>query len=119
MSLRLRIKYQYRNLRDIFTHLKMPAFCTSTAARLLLAGLLVMAGGLYVRQVNLVTTSGYAVEQLEQKIAASSSQTKQLETELAAAESLVSIHKRLPELGLVAAGEITRLKVTSGAVAGR
>lgn len=116
MSLRLRLKYQWRSLRGIFYGLALPSFLAGRAARLVLAVLLVLSAGAYVMEVNAFTTNGYEVQRLEHRQAELSSQTKQLETELAAAGSLASITKRVPELGLVPAGAVVQFKAASGLV---
>lgn len=111
MSLRLRLKYQWRSLRGTFYGLALPSFFTGRAARLLLAFLLVVSAGAYVLEVSALTTGGYEVERLEQRRADLDSQTKQLETELAATGSLANIAQRVPELGMVPAGAVVRFKI--------
>lgn len=120
MSIRLRIKYQYRSFLQFLTYWRMPAFVDSQRVRVMVSALVVLVGAAYVFEVNAVSTSGYAVEQLETKLASLQISNQELTTQLASAESLTALKNRLPELRMVAPTRVVRVVApVAGTVAER
>jgi outer membrane murein-binding lipoprotein Lpp len=109
MSLKLRIKYQYRNFLQFFTYWQMPAFVDSRRARWAVCALLVVVGGAYIFEVNALATRGYEVEQLEAKMSELQTSNQELATDLAAAQSLTALKTKLPELNMVEPTKVVRL----------
>jgi hypothetical protein len=76
-----------------------------------------MAG--YFFEISHLTTSGYEIAKLEKRVDALQDESKQLNTELAAAQSISRIQKRLEAINMVPAGSIKYIKYSETVVAQR
>ena len=115
MSFRLRAKYQMRRFKEFcLLFLRLPVFLQAYAARVTLLVLVVLAAGLYVWQVSALTSGGYEIKRMEEKIVALKTENQKLETDLAAAESLAFLETRLLGFNMVPATKVIRIKAARG-----
>lgn len=112
MSIRLRVKYRFRSLKNFFSAWSIPGWLNSWAARSLLAGLLIFAGGLYIFQINAISTRGYQIHTLEQEVAGLGEDVQKLASEAASYQSMASIQKRLSSLQMLPAGSVSYFKAS-------
>jgi len=110
MSIRLRIRYQFRQFFNSFRAITLPAWVTGATAKILVVGLTVVLGVGYIFQTNSLSTSGYVTHTLENKVATAQNEIQKLEAAVAANQSLSSIQKRLPEVNMV---EVASVKYIS------
>lgn len=120
MSIRLRIKYKYRSIEQVckmmWRHLTLPAFLTGKMARVVLGALVVTTAVGYAFQVNTLSTSGYQIHTLEKQMAGLQTELQTLNTDIAAAQSLTNIQKRLAGTGLLPGSSAVQLKPTGEVV---
>lgn len=119
MSIRLRVRYQFRSFFHYVFAFSVPEFLTGTFAKVTVTTLafLLMIG--YVVQISELTTGGYEIATLEKSITALKDENKTLNTELAASQSMTSIKKRLNEISMVRAEQIKYVRVQDNVVAQR
>ncbi|MBI5729451.1 MAG: hypothetical protein HY983_04420 [Candidatus Magasanikbacteria bacterium] len=114
MSIKLRLKYRYRSVRQFVASVSMPAWIWTGSTKGAVAVLIAVVGIGYMFQTNTIGTSGYVVQTLEQQIATVNDETRKLNSELATAESLANIKERLKGLGgdmaMVAASDVQYLR---------
>lgn len=84
----------------------------------LLVMLVIMTGG-YVFQTTAVSVKGYDLSDLEHQVSLLKRDTQAVDVQIAEYRSMDSIHKRLPELNLVAATEVSYVSAMGTAVARR
>ncbi|MDO8626034.1 MAG: hypothetical protein Q7K39_01070 [Candidatus Magasanikbacteria bacterium] len=113
MSIKLRLKYQFRSWRAYWSLWRVPRWLGLLPARVAILASVGAMAVLYIVGVSNVSTAGYEVQKLELKIAELNSSNKKIETELAAAESLTAISVRLSAVNMVSAGKVTRLKAAA------
>lgn len=110
MSLKLRVHYKYRAFLNFFLALKLPSWLTSTSSRLIVGVALVAVVAAYVMQVS-NATSGYRLQNLETQTAVLQKNIQDLQTEVAANQSMPSIQNRLAGANLVSAPSIQYISV--------
>lgn len=71
----------------------------------------------YLVQVNTLATKGYAIRELERKIAFQKKDNERVQLEIIEKQSMSALHKRIAELGLVDAGRIEYLSATASVAA--
>ena len=89
---------------------------TGAAARLIVTVAVVGLGVAYILVTNAAATSGYEIQRLEKQIDATDNELRRLSAEVAAAQSMGSIQKRLPELTMVPVAEIRHLRLVNDLV---
>lgn len=99
MSIKLRLKYRYRSLRQFVESIRLPAWVWSNWTKGVVSVLIVISAVGYMFQINSVGTSGYALHTLEQRIASANDDMQKLNSELATAESLANVEERLKASG--------------------
>lgn len=99
MSIKLRLKYRFRSVRQFVDSVSLPDWVWSTSTKGAVAVLIVVMSVGYMFQINTLGTSGYVVHTLEKQIAAVNDETQKLNSELASAESLSNVKERLQVSG--------------------
>src|SRR3989338_3022211 len=107
MSFKHRVIHRYESILNFLGNMIMPAWLMSTKMKLVLVSLVPVLAFGYVYQINTVSTSGYIIHNLEKKVQAVSIETRQLETQVAEHQSMVSIQKRLSDLAMIMAPKVT------------
>ena len=114
MSLRLTIKYKFRAAvhmcKLVWHSFALPGWLTGRVSRVVLGSLVVVMAVAYAVQINSLSTSGYAIHTLEKQINGLQSEVQTLNTNIAAAQSLTTIQKRLAGLDLVPGSGAPQLK---------
>lgn len=85
---------------------------------MVLVALLVLVGGAYIVKTNELSTTGYQIHDLENKVAVLKDDTSKLEVQIASLQSMPAINRRLGELKMVAPVSVSYLK-TEAVVARR
>lgn len=108
MSIKLRLKYRYRSVRQFAGSISLPSWVWNGWVKGIVGVLVIVMGVGYMFQINAVGTSGYVVHTLEQQIASVNDETQKLNSELASAQSLSNIKERLKDVGgdMVAASQV-------------
>ena len=114
MSLRLTFKYKFRAAvsmwRMVWHSLALPAWLTGRASRIVLGAVVMIMAVAYAVQINSLSTSGYAIHTLEKQISGLESELQTMNTDIAAAQSLTTIQKRIAGLSLVSESGAAQLK---------
>ena len=114
------MKYKYRAMesvwRSVVHRLTLPSALTGKVARGFLASLVVASALAYAFQINTLSTSGYQIHALEKQMSGLQGEIQKLDTDIAAAQSLTSIQKRLAGTGLLLANSAPQLKSTGDIV---
>lgn len=114
------MKYKYRTLqmmwRSLLHRLTLPAFLTGKLARMALGTMVVAVAIAYAFQINTLSTSGYQIHSLEKQMAGLEGEIQTLNTDIAAAQSLTNIQKRLAGTGLLPVNNAPQLKPVGEAV---
>lgn len=118
MSFRTKIQSQYRQFVRFFQMYLFPTWLGSTPTKVVVTCLVFIVGVCYIFEISILSTSGYIISSLEKQVATEQNTIQKLQTEIAMNQSMVSIQKRLPSLGMVPVPGITRLN-NSAAVARR
>ena len=118
MSIRLRIRYQFRHFFNSFRVITLPAWVTGVTTKIVVVGLAVVLGIGYIFQTSSLSTSGYVTHTLEKQVASAQNEIQKLEAEVAANQSLTNIQKRLPEVQMVQVASIKYIS-TDAAMAKR
>ena len=113
MSLRRQIKYKYQYGVNFLRSLHLPAWAVGMRARVILTLLVLVLGVAYIGQTSSLSTSGYEIQHLEHRITVLNNDLQRLSTEVAAAQSMTSIQKRLPTIQMVAVTDVKYLKINS------
>ena len=71
----------------------------------------------YLVQVNSLATKGYAIRELEKKIASNQKENERLQMQIVEAQSLGTLQKRIDALQLVKSDRIDYIKPSQSAVA--
>lgn len=74
-------------------------------------GMVVLMGFTYLVQVNRVSTSGFEIQELEQRVKGLKKENSKLELEAARLESLNAIAERVQELNLVSTEKVDYLEI--------
>lgn len=119
MSLKQRWFYSYHSFLDSVAVVTMPEWMFSVRTKVVLFSLMVITALAYLIQINTLSTSGYVIHTLEQKVAVVTVETQKLETEVAAHQSMISIQKRLPELAMQKTSKVTYIEHIATPVAQR
>jgi len=98
---------------------QLPRWLVSTRTRMVLVVLITGVGVGFLFQTNNVSTSGYVVHNLENKIADIQSQNEKLATQVASYQSMASIQQRLTDENMTPAAKISYLKGVTNQVAER
>lgn len=98
MSIKLRLKYRCRSIRQFVESVTVPAWVWGGWIKGVIGILIIAAGVGYMLQINAIGTSGYSVNTLEKRIAAMNDEIQRLNSEAASAQSLSNIKERLEEL---------------------
>lgn len=108
MSIKLRLKYRYRSVRQLIESVRLPAWVWSKWIKGIVGILVVVMGVGYMFQINAVATSGYVLHTLEKQIAVVNDETNKLDSEVASTQSLSNIKERLKAVDsdMVAASQI-------------
>ena len=114
MSLRLTVKYKFRAAvsmwRMVWHSLALPAWLTGRASRIVLGAVVMIMAVAYAVQINSLSTSGYQIHSLEKQMAGLQGEIQKLDTDIAAAQSLTNIQKRIAGLSLVSGNSAPQLK---------
>lgn len=97
--------------------LRQCLFASRTAVNLLLLGVALFFGALYLIQVNRTATSGFAVKDLNQQITELKENHQKLELRVADLQSLQQIQSATERLELVARTKLEYVQPTGGTVA--
>ncbi len=119
MSLKRRLEYQCRLLRNFVGVWSLPEWATGKTVRVILVFLFLLASVAYVFKTSSLSTSGYKIQKLEREIASLGAEEQKLEIEKARLQSITNIQKRLTEIKMVAAPGIKYLNLQAPAVAKR
>lgn len=95
MSFRLRLKYRCRSLRQKFSILRLPRWFDGLGIRIFLAAAILLLAGGYMLETSRLSTSGYKIYAWEEELADIAAETKRLEIELAAEQSMTHLEQRL------------------------
>ena len=108
MSIKLRLKYRYRSVRQFVDSVSLPVWVWSGWVKGIVGILAIVVGVGYMFQINTIGTSGYVVYTLKKQIAAVSDEIQKLNSEVASVQSLSNIKERLREVDgdMVAATQI-------------
>lgn len=119
MSIRLRVRYQFRSVVRMFLSFRIPTFLTGTASKASIYALVIFLLVGYVSKISHLTTGGYEIASLEKKVAMLSGESEKLSAEVASYQSIASIQKRLPGISMVPAKNVNYIKLNSLVVAER
>lgn len=119
MSPAFRVYYRYNhstlgNIQSFFKNFSLPAWADGLAIRVVMLGLIALVAIGYVFKTNSLSTSGYKTYALEKQISVLKQETDQLLTQVAEAQSLSTINKRLGEVKMVQASGIKYINANSG-----
>ena len=116
MSIRLTVKYKFRAAvsmwRMVWHSLALPTWLTGRASRIVLGAVVMIMAVAYAVQINSLSTSGYAIHSLEKQISGLESELQTMNTDIAAAQSLTNIQKRIAGLNLTPGNGAPQLKPT-------
>ena len=104
---------QEKSKRSLLEGIKVNSFIIS----LIIVGLIVISGTLYLVQVNYVATKGYQIRDFEQKINTLKDQNKKLSVEIIKLQSSVELEKKIRELSMVRVNQFDYLTRSDNAVA--
>ncbi len=119
MSLRLRVRYQFRSITRFIFSFRVPSFLTGNTAKLTVSTIVFFLLVGYVMKISSLSTSGYEIANLEKKVAVLSNESVKLSAEVASYQSIASIQKRLQGVAMVPVKNINYIKVGATAVAER
>lgn len=119
MSPAFRVYYRYDRstfgrVVSFVKNFNLPMWTDSLAIRGVLLGLIVLVAVGYVFKTNSLSTSGYKTYDLDKQISVLQQDVDQLQTQVAEAQSLTTINKRLGEIKMVQATDIKYLSAEVG-----
>lgn len=117
MTIKHQIQNHYSGLVDSVASIEMPNWLNGLGMRLALVVCVAVFGILYLFQTGDTAAAGYEIHNLEKKSADLSDEIKNLEVKVADYSSLVYIKKRVPELKMVAVGQVKHLTPVGAVVA--
>lgn len=85
--------------------------------KVVICGMVVLMGLTYLVQVNKVSTSGFAIQDLEQRVKELKKENAKLELEAARLESLNTIEERVQKLNLVSVEKVDYLEIPDSQLA--
>lgn len=85
--------------------------------KLVIIGMAILMGFTYLVQVNKVSTTGFEIQELEQRAAELKKENTKLELEAARLESLANIEQKVQELNLVSTEKVDYLEIRDSQVA--
>ena len=117
MSIKRQFQYQYKNFRDAFYSLELPAWINCRAVRASLLIITLFFGSAYVIKTASSASSGYEIYRLENKTQVLQQEISKLEVDLADQSSLITINKRLKEVNMVSVGNLSFYQPSGQSVA--
>jgi len=108
MSYQRRLQAHYNNLIHAVCTISLPTWVTGRTVRVGLMGMVMFLSVAYLLQINSAATRGYEAHELEKQVTELSTQVQNLEIKIADAGSMNNIQKRLQNMNLVTAEQITR-----------
>ena len=117
MSIKRQFQYQYKNFRDAFYSLELPAWVNCRAVRASLLIVTLFFGSAYVIKTASSASSGYEIHRLKNKTQILQQEISKLEVDLADQSSLITISKRLKETSMISVGSLSFYKASAQPVA--
>ena len=111
------MNYVRRYVESITRGGAIPEWLKGRAARGIYLGILVLLVFAYVREVSAAATSGYEMRDLQNKVASLNEEIRGLDVQVAAANSLPVLEKRIANSGLTRADNITYMSAVGSVVA--
>lgn len=87
--------------------------------KILLFAATVIIGALYIWQVNVTATRGFAMRDLQEQIDSLTTENEQLDMEVARLQSVDSVTERVQMLGLTKLTDVTYVNATSSVAVNR
>jgi len=101
MSIKRRFEYQYRRMLAGFQGFELPAWMTGLLFRFTLTAAVAVMSVFYVCKTSNLSTSGYVLHDLENKVAVLQTDIQNTQVEIALNSSISNIESRLKNLDMV------------------
>ncbi len=111
MSIKMHIRYQTRYFAQFLHSLTVPTALTSWKAKALVTACVAIFGCAYIAETNVLSTSGFVINNLQKQIEARNTEIQKLETKVASYQSMNSIQARLGAAQLVPVDHISYVNV--------
>ncbi|MBU0546301.1 hypothetical protein KKA13_03545 [Patescibacteria group bacterium] len=119
MSIKRRFEYQYRRILSGFQGAELPDWMSSLVFRISIATALVVISIFYVCKTSNLSTSGYVMRDLENKVAVLQTNIQKTQVEIAMNSSIFNIESRLKDLAMVPIGKYSFIAPADSLVAKR
>ncbi|HYE59706.1 MAG TPA: septum formation initiator family protein [Candidatus Kapabacteria bacterium] len=109
--------YQEKTMREKRKALQL--WMVSTTSRVVLCGCVILFGVLYILETSAISTKGYEMSDLQKQIQELEQENERIDVAIADHRSMESIERRVKDLNLVLAGDVTYVSPVGTAVARR